>query len=336
MKILVTGGAGYIGSHVVRFLVEKGHMSIVLDKSPFAQDIFSEIKNKVEVITGDMGDKNLLETVFKNHQFDAVLHFAGSIEAGESMKNPSAFFHNNVVNGINLLDMMVKHNIKKIIFSSSAAVYKAKDGLLSETDTVAPENFYGETKLKFERLLHWYNRIHGINFVSLRYFNASGAAYDLGENHEPETHLIPLILQTALGQRDCIKVFGSNYPTTDGTCVRDYIHVLDLAKVHLLALEKIGNSSRIYNVGTGKGYSVREIIKIAEEITGKKILAVDVPARRGDAAYLVADSSKINTEWGWKAEHDIRDIIRSAWEFHRMRIRKTFLDFNADNKRTGQ
>ena len=317
MKVLVTGGAGYIGSHVVRFLVEKGPLPTVLDKSPFAQDLFSEIKNKVTVITGDLGDKNLLENIFKNYQFDAVLHFAGSIEAGESMKNPSAFFHNNVTNGVHLLDTMVKHGVKKIIFSSSAAVYKTKDTQLTESDIISPENFYGETKLKFERLLHWYNRIHGIQFVSLRYFNAGGAGYNLGENHKQETHLIPLVLQAALGKKDCIKIFGSDYPTIDGTCVRDYIHVLDLASAHMLALEKIGDSLQTYNVGTGKGYSVREIIKIAEEITGKKISAVDVPARSGDAAYLVADSSKINTEWGWKAEHDIRDIIKSAWEFHK-------------------
>ncbi len=317
MKVLVTGGAGYIGSHVVQFLVEKGHLPTVLDKSNFAQELFSEIKNKVAVITGDLGDKNLLENIFKNNQFDAVLHFAGSIEAGESMKNPSAFFHNNVTNGVNLLDIMVKYGVKKIIFSSSAAVYKAKDRQLTESDVLAPENFYGETKLKFERLLHWYNRIHGIQFVSLRYFNAGGAGYNLGEKHKQETHLIPLVLQTALGKKDCIKIFGSDYPTTDGTCVRDYIHVLDLASAHLLALENIRETPQTYNVGTGKGHSVREIIKIAEEITGKKISTVDVPARSGDAAYLVADSSKINTEWGWKAEHDIRDIIKSAWEFHK-------------------
>ncbi len=322
MKVLVTGGAGYIGSHVVRFLVEKGHTPIILDKSPFAQDIFSEIKNKVSIITGDLGDKNLLEDVFKNNHFDAVLHFAGSIEAGESMKNPSAFFHNNVTNGVHLLDTMVKYGVKKIIFSSSAAVYKAKDGLLSETDIVAPENFYGETKLKFERLLHWYNRIHRIQFVSLRYFNASGAAYGLGENHEQETHLIPLVLRAALGKKDCIEIFGSNYLTKDGTCVRDYIHVLDLANAHLLALENICETPQTYNVGTGKGYSVREIILIAEEITGKKISAVDVSARVGDAAYLVADPTKIEKEWGWKADYDIKDIIRSAWEFHKKDVVK--------------
>jgi len=317
MKVLVTGGAGYIGSHVVRYLADKGHQPIVLDKSLEAHSILSEVKHKIEIVVGDLDDKELIDSIFKKHSFDAVLHFAGSIEAGDSMKNPSVFFQNNVVNGINLLDMMVKHKVKKIIFSSSAAVYKAKNGLLAEKDMLAPENFYGETKLKFERLLHWYNRIYGVQYVSLRYFNASGAAYGLGERHKQETHLIPLILQAALGQRDCIKVFGSDYPTSDGTCVRDYIHVLDLAKAHLLALEKIGNSPQIYNLGTGKGYSVREIIKLAEEITGKKIPTIDAPARSGDAAYLVADPRKIETEWNWKAEHDIKDIIKSAWEFHK-------------------
>ena len=317
MNILVTGGAGYIGSHVVRYLVEKGHKPVIVDKSPHARALFSEVENQVEIINADLSDRNNLDTIFKEHRFEAVLHFAGSIEAGESMKNPAAFFQNNVVNGINLLDMMVKHKVSKIIFSSSAAVYKTKDGLLAETDALAPGNFYGETKLKFERLLHWYNRIHGIKFVSLRYFNAGGAGYGLGEKHVQETHLIPLVLQAALDKKDPLKVFGSNYSTPDGTCIRDYIHVLDLASAHLLALEKINDSPQIYNLGTGKGYSVREIINIAEEITGTEITAVDAPAREGDAAYLVADPTEINQKWGWKAQYDIRGIIKSAWEFHK-------------------
>ncbi len=317
MNILITGGAGYIGSHLVRLLVEQGHKPVVVDKVAHAHALFFEIKDKVEVIKGDLGDRNFLDTVFRNHHFDAVLHFAGSIEAGESMKNPSAFFHNNVVNGIHLLDAMVKHGVTKIIFSSSAAVYKPKNGLLTEADAVGPENFYGETKLKFERLLEWYHRIHGINYVSLRYFNASGAGFDLGERHDPETHLIPLVLQAARGKRDHLKVFGSDYATGDGTCIRDYIHVLDLAQAHLLALEKISEIPQVYNVGTGKGYSVREIIKIAEEVTGKKIPVVDAPPRSGDPAFLVADPTKIQKEWSWKAEYDIRDIIQSAWEFHK-------------------
>ena len=317
MKILVTGGAGYIGSHVVHFLVEKGHAPVVLDKISHANAIFSKIKDKIELINGDISDKKLLDVIFTKYHFDAVMHFAGLIEAGSSMKEPSDFFHNNVVNGVNILDMIVKHGVKNIIFSSSAAVYQAKHGLLSESDTLAPENFYGETKLKFERLLSWYNRIHGIKCVSLRYFNAGGAGYELGETHHPETHLIPLVLQTALGDRDHIKVFGSNYPTHDGTCVRDYIHVLDLAKVHLLALENIKDTPQVYNVGTGKGHSVREIIKIAEEVTGKNIPVVDAVPREGDPAFLVADSTKIQKAWGWKAEYDIKDIIKSAWEFHK-------------------
>lgn len=319
MNILVTGGGGYIGSHVVHYLAEKSHKVIVIDKKPHARTLFSDskIKEKVKVVVGDLGDITFLDTVFKEHHFDAVLHFAGSIEAGESMKNPSAFFHNNVVNGIHLLDAMVKYGVTKIIFSSSAAVYKPKNDLLSETDALKPENFYGETKLKFERLLEWYSRIHRIQFVSLRYFNASGAGFNLGEKHDPETHLIPLLLQAALGKRDHLKVFGSNYPTPDGTCVRDYIHVLDLARAHLLALENIGEAPQIFNVGTGKGHSIREIITIAEEVTGRKIPVVDAPPREGDPAFLVADPTKIQKEWGWKAEHDIRDIITSAWEFHK-------------------
>lgn len=317
MKVLVTGGAGYIGSHVVMHLIEQGHGPVIIDKSPHAQALFSQVKDKVQVIKGDLGDRDFLDNLFKKYPIEAVLHFAGSIEAGDSMKYPSAFFQNNVVNGINLLDMMVKHRVSKIIFSSSAAVYKAKNGLLKESDTLAPENFYGETKLKFERLLHWYNRIHGIKFVSLRYFNASGAGYGLGEKHDRETHLIPLILEAAQGKMDHLKVFGSNYPTPDGTCVRDYIHVLDLARVHMLALEKISDVPQIYNVGTGKGHSVREIITLVEEVTGKKIPTIDAPAREGDPAFLVADPAKMYDAWSWKAEYDIRDIIRSAWEFHK-------------------
>ncbi len=321
MNVLVTGGAGYIGSHVVQYLVERKHKVIVIDKKTHAHSLFSNfdrnLKDNLIVISGDLGDKDLLHTVFATHRIDAVLHFAGSIEAGESMKNPSTFFHNNVVNGIHLLDAMIKHEVTRIVFSSSAAVYEPKNALLSETDPVKPENFYGETKLKFERLLDWYHKIHGIQYVSLRYFNASGAGFDLGESHNPETHLIPLVLQAAAGKKDHIKVFGSTYPTPDGTCVRDYIHVLDLTRAHLLALEKIGETPQIYNLGTGKGYSVREIIKIAEEVIGKKIPVVDAPPREGDPAFLVADPSKIQQEWGWKAEHDIREIIKSAWEFHK-------------------
>ncbi|MEK6939169.1 MAG: UDP-glucose 4-epimerase GalE [Nanoarchaeota archaeon] len=318
MNILVTGGAGYIGSHVVHYLIEKGHNPVVVDKKSHAPTLFSDkIKERAKVVIGDLGDLNFLDAVFKEHHFEAVLHFAGSIEAGESMKNPSAFFHNNVVNGIHLLDAMVKHGVTKIIFSSSAAVYQAKNKPLNESDHLAPENFYGETKLKFERLLLWYHKIYGLQYFSLRYFNASGAGYDLGEKHDPETHLIPLVLQTAMGKKEHLKIFGSSYATPDGTCVRDYIHVLDLAKVHILALEKIGDIPQIYNIGTGRGHSVREIIRIAEEVTGKKIPTLDAPIREGDPAFLVADPSKIEKAWGWKAEYDIRDIIRSAWEFHK-------------------
>lgn len=319
MNILVTGGAGYIGSHVVYCLVEKGHSVTVVDKKYHAHAFFSDakIKESVKVINGDLGDRDFLDTIFRDYHFEAVLHFAGSIEAGESMKNPSAFFYNNVVNGIHLLDAMVKHGVKKIIFSSSAAVYRAQDRPLKESDHLAPDNFYGETKLKFEKLLVWYHKIYGIQSVSLRYFNASGAGFDLGEKHDPETHLIPLVLQAAMGRRSHLNVFGSNYPTHDGTCVRDYIHVLDLARAHLLALERVGEAPQFFNVGTGKGYSVREIIRIVEEVTGKKIPVVDAPPREGDPAFLVADPTKIKQDWGWKAEYDIRDIIKSAWEFHK-------------------
>ncbi len=316
MKVLVTGGAGFIGSHTVKILCDAGHEVIVFD------NLSKGHKKTVNCsfVLGSLSDENLLDKTFKEYKIEAVIHFAGFIEAGESMKEPLKFFNNNVVEGLSLLNVMIKNNIKKIIFSSSAAVYKHKESSLIEDDEKQPENFYGETKLMFETILKWYGLIYQLKSISLRYFNAAGAAFGLGENHYPETHLIPLILQTALGQRDHIKIFGTDYNTKDGTCVRDYIHVLDLAKAHLLALERINNIesfSEAYNVGTSQGYSVKEIIGMAKEITGKDFLVLESPRREGDPPILVANSEKIKKELSWYPEYDIKDIIKSAWGWHK-------------------
>lgn len=317
MKILVTGGAGFIGSHTVKLMVEKGHQITIYDSLVKGhREAVKETAN-CQFVKACLSDKELLNHTFKKYNFDAVIHFAGYIETGESMIHPAKFFQNNIVNGLNLLDAMVKNNVQKIVFSSSAAVYKAKETLLTENDEKEPASVYGDTKLIFESILKWYDQIHGIKFAALRYFNAAGAAYGLGEAHEPETHLIPLILQAALGQRENISLFGTNYPTKDGTCVRDYVHVVDLAEAHLLALEKLGEESKIYNIGTGQGYSVKEVIDIVKKITGKDFLVVKSGRRAGDPPFLVANSDKIKKELGWQPQHGIKDIIKSAWEWHR-------------------
>ncbi len=309
MKILVTGGAGYIGSHTVKFLKNSGHEVIVYDNLSSGRRDFVGCK----FVLGDIKDRELLEKTFKENEIEAVIHFAGFICVGESMSNPSKYFENNIANGIKLLNTMIKCNIKKIVFSSSAAVYKAKDGPLSEDDETKPVSFYGESKLMFEKLLGWYDKIHGIKSICLRYFNAAGAGYNLGEIHNPETHLIPLILT-----RDNISIFGTDYPTKDGTCIRDYIHVLDLALAHKLAVEKLSGESKIYNVGLNEGYSVKEIIQICREISSREILVKEGPRREGDPAVLVADSSRIKEELDWQPQFGIRDIISSAWQWHKV------------------
>jgi len=312
LNILVTGGAGYIGSHTVRVLKDKGYNVVVYDN--FVKSSPASIQCKF--VKGALSDKEIISNAIRDHQIEAVIHFAGFIEAGESMKDPSKFFKNNLDEGINLLDAMVKNDVKKIIFSSSAAVYEPSNLPLKESDIKSPKNFYGETKLMFEKLLSWYDQIYAVKSISLRYFNAAGAGFGLGEDHTPETHLIPLILKTALGQREKIEIYGIDYETEDGTCVRDYIHVLDLAEAHALALENISNESKVFNVGTGKGHSVKEVIAISEEVTGRKINVVESARREGDPKILVASSEKIKNEFGWIPKFGMRDIIKSAWEWH--------------------
>jgi len=308
MNILVTGGAGYIGSVTARELTNKGHQVVVYDNL---------IKGHRDSVTtnfvyGCLSDKKLLDETFKKFNIEAVIHFAGFIEAGESMEQPSKFFWNNVIYGLNLLDVMVQNKVKKIIFSSSAAVYQSGNQPLKEDDPKKPVNFYGETKLIFEKLLKWYDELYGIKSISLRYFNASGTFEDLGERHKPETHLIPLTIFAALGLRKNIKIFGTNYNTPDGTCIRDYIHIKDLADAHILALENLKDKSDVFNVATGKGISVREIINYVRELSGRDFEVIETEKRAGDPEILVADPAKIKDQLGWEPKIDFKEGLRET------------------------
>ncbi len=314
MKILITGGAGYIGSHAVEELV-KEHDILVFDN--LCHGHRKAVDKKAAFVKGDLASFDEIDNCLRKSNVDAVMHFAGFIEAGESMHKPEKYFENNVVNGIKLLNAMVKNKVKKIIYSSSAGVYgQPKRIPIKEIDATNPINVYGETKLMFEKILRRYDDIHGVKFTALRYFNAAGSNGRLGEHHNPETHLIPLVLKAAL---DCseITIFGSDYPIKDGTCIRDYIHVVDLINAHILSLNNLDLKSKIYNLGSEKGYSVREVIWTSKKVTGKKIKTIEAERRNGDAVVLVADSTKIKKELGWKPKYGLKDIIKSAWEWHR-------------------
>jgi len=319
MKILVTGGAGYIGSVVTAELLNAGHEVIVFDN--LSRGHRSALPAAATLVVGDVADRKSLNLLFKSHTIDAVMHFAALIEVAESMKGPELYYRNNSVGTLTLLEATLSTGVKKFVFSSTAALYgNPKRTPIQEEDTLAPANPYGDSKFLVERMLSWMHEIHGLHYASLRYFNASGAARpDLGEDHSPESHLIPLILKVALGQRRSISIFGTDYPTPDGCCVRDYIHVLDLASAHLLALEALSQHGRlIYNLGTGKGFSVREVIDVARRVTGHPIPAVECPRRPGDPSTLVASAEKIQKELGWKPIHSELDrIVSSAWEWHR-------------------
>jgi len=319
-KILITGGAGYIGSHTVKELLKNKYQPIIYDNliNGHRQAVLGGTS-----IKGDLKDKKRLLRVLTKYQPEAVIHFAALIEVGESVKNSEKFFQENVFAGINLLQAMIECDIKKIVFSSSAAVYgEPKRIPIKENYTTLPTNPYGLTKLQFEQILKLYERVYGLKFISLRYFNAAGAdpEGDLGEDHSPETHLIPLVLKTALGQKDYIEIFGNSYSTPDGTCIRDFIHVTDLAQAHLLALEYLNkkNKSRIFNLGNEKGNSVLEIINLAKKITRRDIPIKIGPKRPGDPAKLVASSERIKRELGWRPRYsDIETIIQTAWSWHR-------------------
>jgi UDP-glucose 4-epimerase len=328
MRILVTGGAGYIGGTVARLILAGGDSVTIYDNLCHSKR--SAVAAGAEFVEGDLADRTLLEKTLQAGQFDGVMHFAALIEAGESMQKPEIYFRNNTVGTLTLLEAMLATGQNRLVFSSTAACYgEPVTTPILEDAKLEPTNAYGESKLLVEQMLGWFNRIHGLRYASLRYFNVAGASKfilngkneDYGEAHEPESHLIPLVLDVALGRRKSIKVFGEDYPTRDGTCIRDYIHVQDLADAHLLALAALKTKDRlIYNIGNGQGFTVREVIESVRRVTGKTI-AVDACARRaGDPAVLVAGSEKIKQELGWKPKFaELDTIVASAWEWHQRR-----------------
>ncbi|MGQ7884256.1 UDP-glucose 4-epimerase GalE [Paenibacillus sp. WC2504] len=319
MAILVTGGAGYIGSHAVAELLEKGEEVVIVDN---LQQGHRDAVLGGKLYVGDLRDSAFLDTVFSENSIDAIIHFAANSLVGESMTNPAKYYHNNVYGTLCLLEKMNQYGVKNIVFSSTAATYGEPENIpILESDRTLPTNTYGETKLAMEKMMKWFDTAHGIKYVSLRYFNAAGAhaGGKIGEDHSPETHLIPIILQVALGQRAHISIYGDDYATEDGTCVRDYIHVSDLASAHVLAVEKLrgGAESNIYNLGNGTGFSVKQVIDIARKVTGHAIPAVIEPRRAGDPATLIASSKRARTELGWKPSRDsLESIIESAWNWH--------------------
>ncbi len=323
MNVLVTGGAGYIGSVVVEELLRAGHQVVVLDN--LSRGNRQAVPPQAELVVGDLADRALLDQLLKSRAIDAVMHFAALIEAGESMKAPGQFFRNNTANALTLLEATLVAKVNRFVFSSTAALFGNPDRTpIQEEDPVHPTNAYGESKLLVERMLTWFHQIHGLRYAALRYFNAAGAANpNKGEAHQPETHLIPRILQVALGRAPHATIFGTDYPTPDGTCVRDYIHVSDLASAHLLALDALANDKEnggrlIYNLGSGEGFSVRQVVDVAREVTGHAIPLIESPRREGDPAVLIASSEKIQRELGWKRKYpDLKTIVESAWQWHR-------------------
>jgi UDP-glucose 4-epimerase len=317
--ILVVGGAGYIGSHLVKELVEKEEV-VVLDNLSTGHR--EAIDTRAIFVKGDLGDPEDLKMIFSSYPIKAVMHFAANSLVGESVVDPLKYYQNNVASTITLLKMMLKYNIKNFIFSSTAATYGIPTvELIDETTPTAPINPYGESKLMVEHILRDFSKAYGLNYVVLRYFNAAGAyqTAEIGESHDPETHLIPIVLQHLAGKREKVSVFGSDYDTADGTCIRDYIHVTDLANAHILAVEALlsgKKSAETYNLGNGLGYSVKEVIETCEKVTGKKANVEMADRRPGDPAMLVASSQKIFSELGWKAERNLEVIIASAWEWH--------------------
>lgn len=314
MNVLVTGGAGYIGSVTTELLLDAGHRVTVFDN--LGRGHKEAIDPRATFIQGDLLQRDDIFGAVQTVRPDAVLHFAAFALVGESMETPRMYFQNNVTGGLNLADAVVAAGVPKIVFSSTCATYGQPEQVpITEDEKQLPENPYGESKLMLEKVLDWYRQIHGLQPVFLRYFNACGATERYGEDHDPETHLIPLVLQVALGQRSDIKIFGEDYDTPDGTCIRDYIHIVDLARAHICALEK--DVSGAFNLGTGQGHSVREVIAACRAVTGHPIPAVVAPRRPGDPARLVASPRKARQGLGWEAQHtEIRDIVESAWRWH--------------------
>lgn len=320
MAVLVTGGAGYIGSHTVLELAERGEEVVVLDNLRTGH---REAVRVSAFYRGDVGDEALLDRIFREREIEAVIHFAACSLVGESGRDPLLYYENNVGGTLRLLKKMVEHGVKKLVFSSTAAVYGEPERTpISEEDPTNPTNPYGETKLAIERMLKWCDRAYGVKAVSLRYFNAAGAhpSGELGEDHDPETHLIPIVLQAALGKRECVHVYGDDYPTRDGTCIRDFVHVTDLAHAHWLSLEKLRRDGEggVYNLGNGAGFSVREVIETARQVTGRPIPEKRAPRRPGDPAILVASAEKARRELGWTPRYSrLEEILETAWNWHR-------------------
>lgn len=314
MKILVVGGAGYIGSICAELLLDEEHEVGIFDN--LSEGHRGAVDSRAEFFEGDLGDQAKIRSIIAQSKPDAVMHFAASALVSESMRDPSKYFRNNIANGLNLLDAMIASGVQRLIFSSTCAIFGPPERLpIDETLPPRPINPYGESKLIFEKILRWYDQIHDLKFVSLRYFNAAGASANFGEDHRIETHLIPNVLKVALGQKPHVEIYGTDYETPDGTCIRDYIHIVDLARAHILALES--PKSEFYNLGTGGGSSVREVIDAARKVTGRKIDIAEKPRRPGDPPRLIASSEKIKRELDWRPEfQSLEAIIESAWKWH--------------------
>lgn len=316
MKILVTGGAGYIGSIVVEQLIQAGESVVVFDN--LYQGHRAAVHPDAIFVEGDLADRVAVDTLLGEHQPEAIMHFASHTLVGESMENPFRYLGENVTNGLNLLQAAVQHGVRRFILSSTANLFDDPERMpIDERERIVPGSPYGESKHILERMLYWLDRIYDLRYAALRYFNAAGASAERGEDHHPELHLIPIVLGVALGKRDKVLVFGDDYPTRDGTCVRDYIHVIDLAQAHILALRAIDQGSRVYNLGNGQGFTVKEVVETAREITGHPIPAEVAPRRPGDPAVLIASSDTIRNDLGWEPRYpNLRDIIESAWKWH--------------------
>jgi len=316
MKVLVTGGAGYIGSIAVEQLIKAGEEVVVFDN--LYQGHQQAVHPKAAFVQGDLADRAAVDAVMAQHKPDAIMHFASHTLVGESMEKPFLYIGQNIVNGLNLLESAVEHGVLKFILSSTANLFDKPERMpIDETERIIPGSPYGESKNILERMLYWLDRTKGMRYACLRYFNAAGASEERGEQHNPESHIIPLVLQVALGQREQFSIFGDDYPTPDGTCIRDYVHVIDLAQAHILALRALDGGSRTYNLGNGRGFSIQELIDVAREITGHPIPTKVVARRPGDPAILIASSEKIRRELGWEPQYpELRAILESAWKWH--------------------
>jgi UDP-glucose 4-epimerase len=315
--VLVTGGAGYIGGAAVRLLLQHNYRVTVLDNLSRGQR--SSLADGVPLIVGDTGDRECLSGIFSTNRFDAVMHFAAFAEVGESMLHPAKYFQNNTCSTLTLLEACLAHNVSKFVFSSTCAVFGFPNSIpIPETAAKLPVNPYGQSKLQTEIMLEWFHRVHGLRYAVLRYFNAAGAWDGHGEHHKPESHLIPNVLRAALGAAGAVPIFGTDYPTPDGTCVRDFIHIYDLAAAHLAVLQSLNTSHRqIYNLGNGTGFSVREVIAAASRVTGRKIAITESPRRPGDPPVLIASSEKIRRELGWTPKYtSLEEIVQTAWSWH--------------------